>query len=169
MMNKTMRNRQFTSLINVFLLLYTTLFLTGCDAVKPTTFNFETLQRPDKPNSYLICPKNICNTRIDAIAPAFNVNIIELQKAWKEMISTQPRVELLTMNSENLTFQYVQRSFLFHFPDIINVKFIPINNTQSTLAIYSHAVYGYYDFHVNERRVNNWLTALRAAIHADST
>jgi uncharacterized protein (DUF1499 family) len=40
------------------------------------------------------------------------------------------------------------------------VQFIPITETSSTLAVYSRARYGYYDFHVNENRVKKWLAAL---------
>jgi uncharacterized protein (DUF1499 family) len=149
----------------IFLLCFITALLAGCDVIKPIPFAFDTLQRSDKPNSYLICPKNYCTTTLDDTAPIFDVNIADLQAAWGKMIAAQPRIELLEMSSDHLTYQYVQRSFLLHFPDIINVKLIPINNHQSTLAIYSTAVYGYYDFHVNKNRVQNWLTALRNAIN----
>lgn len=137
--------------------------------MKPSPFSFETLQRNDKPNSYLICPKDLCTTNIDEMAPVFNVGISELQKAWNTMMTSQPRIKVLTSNSDNYTYQYVQRSFLLRFPDIINVKLIPINDSQSTLAIYSHAVYGYYDFNVNKNRVKKWLGELETAINADSS
>ncbi len=35
---------------------------------------------------------------------------------------------------------------------------------RATLAIYSHARSGYYDFGVNRRRVRRWLAALRAEL-----
>jgi len=143
-----------------FLTLFLLLTLTGCDAMKPIPFNFTTMQRSDKPNSYLVCPKNYCHTKVDADAPIFNVSVNELQKAWDHVIQSQPRMETLAANQTEHTFQYVQRSLILRFPDIINVALIPINDKQSTLAIYSTAIYGYYDFDVNKKRLQNWLTEL---------
>lgn len=146
------------------LFLLMTLFLAGCDAMQASSFNFSTLQRNTKPNSFLVCPQNLCTTRVDATAPIFNVDVLVLQKAWTSMIAAQPRIEVLASNNNDYTYQYVQRSFLFRFPDVIDVKLIAINNTQSTLAIYSHAVYGYYDFNVNKKRVKSWLSDLSTTI-----
>lgn len=147
-------------MLKYFFTLFLLLTLSGCDAMKPTPFNFTTLQRSDKPNSYLVCPKEYCHTKVDATAPIFNVSVIELQKSWDHVIQAQPRIESLAANQAQHTFQYVQRSLVLRFPDIINITLIPINKNQSTLAIYSTAVYGYYDFNVNKKRVQNWLAEL---------
>jgi uncharacterized protein (DUF1499 family) len=165
MIKLAMRNLRPLNCGLFFLLCFITVFLTGCDAMKPIPFAFDTLQRSNKPNSYLVCPKHYCTTTVDDTAPIFEVNIAELKTAWVKLIAAQPRIELLEMSSDHLTYQYVQRSFLFRFPDIINVKLIPINNHQSTLAIYSTAIYGYSDFNVNQNRVRNWLTALSNEIN----
>jgi uncharacterized protein (DUF1499 family) len=142
------------------LFLMTTLLITGCANMKPADFNFNSLVRTDKPNSYLVCPKNYCHTRVDAEALEYKASAASLIAAWKEMIAAQPRTTLLASNPQQLTFQYVQYSRFFHFPDYIEVQFIPLTDHTCTLAIYSHAVYGYYDFHVNENRVKTWLKAI---------
>jgi len=136
------------------------IFLSGCTDMKPIAFDFKTLQRNDKPNSYLICPPHFCTTKVDAVSPVYQVDLKTLETAWQTLIATQPRIEVTAANPANHTYQYVQRSLILRFPDYIDVQFIPLNNHQSTLAIYSHAVYGYYDFHVNEKRVTTWLAEL---------
>jgi uncharacterized protein (DUF1499 family) len=128
--------------------------------MKPADFNFNLLVRTGKPNSYLVCPKNYCHTRVDTEALEYKASAASLIAAWKEMIAAQPRTTLLASNLQQLTFQYVQYSRFFHFPDYIEVQFIPLTDHTCTFAIYSHAVYGYYDFHVNENRVKTWLKAI---------
>ena len=134
--------------------------ITGCSNTEPTAFEFKSLVRTNKPNSYLLCPKKYCHTRVDGEAYIYKANTTALISAWKKMIAIQPRTTLLVSNQEAGSFQYVQYSRFFHFPDYIDVKFIPLTKSTSTLAIYSHAVYGYYDFHVNENRVKSWLKAI---------
>jgi uncharacterized protein (DUF1499 family) len=143
--------------------------LTGCDAMKPTPFNFTTLQRDEKPNSYLVCPKDYCHTKVDEVAPIFKLNVIDLQKKWQDVINQQARIEVLTTNKAEHDYQYVQRSLLLRFPDIINVKLISVSSDTSTIAIYSSAVYGYYDFNVNKKRVQNWLNELRDMVNKQDT
>lgn len=140
------------------------LTLTGCEPMYPTAFDFIAFKRSSKPNSYLVCPRGYCHNKIDEPAPIFNVNVKELQKAWDEVIQAQPRIQTLAANQTNHTFEYVQRSLVMRFPDTIHVALIPINEKQSTLAIYSESVYGYYDFNVNKKRVQSWITELSAKI-----
>lgn len=143
------------------LFLMITVLATGCVNMKPADFNFNTLVRTNKPNSYLVCPKNYCHTRVDTDALEYKASAASLIAAWRNMIKAQPRTTLLASNPQQLTFQYVQYSRFFHFPDYIDVQFIPLTDHTCTLAIYSRAVYGYYDFHVNENRVKTWLGALK--------
>ncbi len=152
-------------MLRINLLLFLMLLLTGCDAMQPTSFNFASLQRDEKPNSYLVCPKDYCHTKVDEISPVFKLNVINLQKKWQELINQQARIEVLSANNTEHNYQYVQRSFLFRFPDIINVKLIPVSSDTSTIAIYSSAVYGYYDFNVNKKRVEKWLNELRDMVN----
>jgi uncharacterized protein (DUF1499 family) len=142
------------------LFLMITVLITGCVNMKPADFNFNSLVRSDKPNSYLVCPKNYCHTRVDAEAIEYKASVTSLIAAWNDMIAAEPRTTLLANNAQQLTFQYVQYSRFFHFPDYIEVQFIPLTDHTCTFAIYSHAVYGYYDFHVNENRVKTWLKAI---------
>ncbi len=120
------------------------------------TVDFEDLQLTDKPNQFLMCPPGICNGHADS--PAFEVSVDELRERWREVVSAQPRVELLAEDGEQ--FDYVQRSARFRFPDIITVRFISVSPSQSTLAMYSRSVYGKRDFGVNRKRIEAWLSAI---------
>ncbi len=124
------------------------------------TMDFQHLTLPNKPNYYLVCPAKYCNVTPNQESPIFPVSQKILETAWNKMIASQPRVKLLSSSAEPLQYNYVQRSLVFHFPDYINVRFINISPQQSTVAIYSHAKYGYSDFGVNKTRIIAWLTAL---------
>ena len=110
----------------------------------------------DKPNQFLMCPPHICSGHADS--PVFDVSADELRERWREVISAQPRVELLAEDGQQ--FDYVQRSARLRFPDIITVRFISLSPSQSTLAIYSRSVYGKSDFGVNRKRIEAWLAAM---------
>ena len=54
------------------------------------------------------------------------------------------------------------RTPIVRWPDWVTVRFIPLGEDQSTLAIYSRSVYGRKDFGTNERRITDWLARLSA-------
>ena len=120
------------------------------------TVDFEDLKLTDKANQFLMCPQSICTGHADS--PVFDVSVDELREHWRDVVTTQPRVELLAENGQQLV--YVQRSERFRFPDIITVRFITVLPSQSTLAIYSRSVYGKSDFGVNRKRIEAWLSAV---------
>jgi uncharacterized protein (DUF1499 family) len=59
-----------------------------------------------------------------------------------------------------MQYDYIQRTELMRYPDSITVRFIPLADGQSTLAIYSRSHYGRSDFGVNQARIRAWLAAL---------
>jgi uncharacterized protein (DUF1499 family) len=126
--------------------------------------DFAALQRDDVPNKYLLCPKDMCTTRTDGVTPVFNVPVQQLQVAWDQMVAEQPRLQLLRRDVTNTQIDYVQRSRLLRFPDLITVRFVPVDETHSTLAIYSRSVWGQGDFGVNRARVEEWLARLQARL-----
>lgn len=126
--------------------------------------DFTTLERGPTPNQYLLCPPDLCRTQTDGAAPVFDVPAAKLQAAWDEMIADQPRVQVLRRDITNEQIDYVQRSRLLRFPDLITVSFLPVDDTHSTLAIYSRSVYGKGDMGVNRARVEEWLAKLKARV-----
>jgi len=121
--------------------------------------DFKTQRFSDKPNQFLVCPLGICHGEEKGVSPEFYLSVETLAARWRAMVSTEQRVEIL--DDQGLKITYVQRSARFRFPDIITVQFFPLSPSRSTLAVYSRAVYGRYDFGVNRERVKKWLGNIR--------
>jgi uncharacterized protein (DUF1499 family) len=126
--------------------------------------DFATVQRDSVPNQYLLCPKGMCSTETDGEAPVFDVPLEQLQVAWDEMLAEQPRLQVLRRDVTNVQIDYVQRTRLLRFPDLITVRFVPIDDGHSTVAIYSRSVWGKGDMGVNRIRVEEWLARVRARL-----
>jgi uncharacterized protein (DUF1499 family) len=119
--------------------------------------DFRTLTRKPRPNQYLLCPSQYCAATPDAVSPVYAVPAPVLKDRWLTMLARQPRMVPIAVSADGLQYDFLQRSLLLRFPDTITVRFIPLGETQSTLAIYSRSHYGYADFGVNRRRVAAWL------------
>jgi uncharacterized protein (DUF1499 family) len=129
--------------------------------VNLTAIDFRTLTRSNRPNQYLVCPPNLCTTTPDAASPVYEVPVIRLRERWLSLMAQQPRLEQIAVSKDGWQYDFIQRSRLLRFPDTITVRFLPLGEQRSTLAIYSRSHYGYTDFGVNRRRVETWLAALR--------
>ena len=132
--------------------------------VELTTIDFKTLTRTERPNQYLVCPDNVCTAKPDATSPVYTVPATTLRDRWLTMVAQQPRVQQVNVSQDGLQYDFLQRSRLMRFPDSITVRFIPLSDTTSTLAIYSRSHYGYSDWQVNRQRVEAWLAALQRAL-----
>jgi uncharacterized protein (DUF1499 family) len=126
--------------------------------------DFATVQRGPDPNQYLLCPKGMCAAETDGEAPVFDVPIEQLQVAWDEMLAEQPRLQVVRREVTNMQIDYVQRTRLLRFPDLVTVRFVPIDDMHSTLAVFSRSVYGKGDMGVNRIRVEEWLARLKAKV-----
>jgi uncharacterized protein (DUF1499 family) len=111
-------------------------------------------------NRYVMCPPTHCPDSANAPSPTFAMSWERLRDYWNEAVSLQPRVELAARGEGGRKLTYIQRSFVFHFPDIITVEFFPVDETRSTLAVASHSRYGRADFGVNAERVESWMQLL---------
>ena len=120
--------------------------------------DFATLELSGKPNQYLVCPPDFCAAEAHGASPLFALSVEDLQSRWQAVIATQHR--LVTLNVAYRQIDYVQRTAMVRFPDIITVRFIALAAGQSTLAIYSRSIYGAGDFGVNRARIAAWLVAL---------
>jgi uncharacterized protein (DUF1499 family) len=123
--------------------------------------DFRTLTRPNRPNQFLVCPRDLCRATPDLFSPTYDIPVASLRDRWLKLIVQQPRVQQLAVSKEGWQYDFLQRSLVLRFPDTITVRFITLGDKRSTLAIYSRSHYGYSDFGVNRARVESWLTALR--------
>ena len=103
-------------------------------------------------NQYLICPLDHCyGATPDRKGPIYNLSVFSLKKIFKEIIIEHPIVKFIIEKNDQV--QYLQRSRIFRFPDIIDIKFLP-QGENASIAIFSRSVYGYYDFKQNKKRVD---------------
>ena len=142
----------------LFLMLLTGVLLTGCSPM--STPNFQKMVLPKFPNYYLVCPPNYCNVMPSMVAPVYPVSAEDLFNAFNQIVSQVQYVNFIYSMPEQGQFQLVAKSLVLHFPDDIAVQFIALSDTTSTLAIYSKSRYGFYDFGVNKRRIDQWLSEL---------
>lgn len=126
--------------------------------------DFDTLQLPNSPNYCLACPQ--CSGKRLIKTPTYAMSAEHLKQYWAQLISQQPRTHSLI--DHNLQQRYIQRTAVWHFPDLIDIRFNPIDAQHTQLYIFSRSVYGYYDFGKNCKRVKNWLNTLHQLVSSQS-
>ncbi|MDX2223853.1 MAG: DUF1499 domain-containing protein [Rhodospirillaceae bacterium] len=123
--------------------------------------DFATLTPPGSPNTYLVAPPGATRAAPNEPAPEFDLPAGQLKARLLAAVDNEPRLEKVWESADGLALQFVQRSALMRWPDIVSVKLIDLGGGRSTLAIYSRSVYGYSDLGVNKARVQRWLAALK--------
>ena len=126
--------------------------------------DFARLIRRTSPNEYLACPRLLCQAAADLESPILAVPVERLQAAWQAALAEEPRVTLLREDPELRQLDYVQRTPVMKFPDLVTARFYDERNGQSTFAVYSRSVYGYGDGGANRQRVTRWLALMRAEL-----
>ncbi len=119
--------------------------------------DFDGVQLAGSPNQYLVLPAGSQERGQHAESPRFDVPHHELRQAWLYVAESEPRVVSTNQDAETDQHEFVQRSRVFGFPDIITVQFVSTEETGSTLAVYSRSKYGRGDLGVNRRRIQRWL------------
>jgi uncharacterized protein (DUF1499 family) len=115
--------------------------------------DFGSLKRPSSPNTFLTAPKGFCEAaKVDQEPPVFAVSAAKLRQAFLSVVIGQPRVSHTLADEPELYDDFVVRSAVFGFPDLVSVQFLPHGKGQSTLAFYSRSVYGRSDLGVNRAR-----------------
>ena len=139
----------------------------GCSMVQevaaPAPGNISEIRRPASPNTCLAGPVGFTPAP-DLPTRRFEMAPDRLLAAMQGVIMAQPRVTALADDPGRLRADYVVRSRVFGFPDIVLVQALPAGNGQSNLVLYSYSLKGHYDFDVNRGRVKVLLTALDAAL-----
>jgi uncharacterized protein (DUF1499 family) len=138
---------------SVLAVIYETLF--GPPDLGPV--DFERLVRRRRPNDALACPEGLCpGAEPDLLPPVYAASEEALRAAVTAHALAQPgTVPVYRDDRPGLPVQdrYVVRSARMQFPDTVDIRFIPLTETTSTLAIYSRSQLGIRDFGVNIARV----------------
>ena len=119
------------------------------------------LRSPLPKNGFLACPLDYCSAAAAITSPGFDLPWDRLREYWVEMISGEPRVVRAATDLGPRSYVYIQHSPVFRFPDIVTVELIPLGPARSSIALYSRARYGEYDFAKNRKRVERWLFLLQ--------
>ena len=135
---------------------------------EPFPFPFDRPSLPGTANQHLALPPGFRSTAAPhATSPIFDVDADRLAAALRAVVAGEPRVTLRRSDEATRQSEYVARSRVFRLPDIVTVQLVPLGPDRSSLAIYSRARYGAYDFGVNRRRVEAWLARLAEALAED--
>ncbi len=120
------------------------------------------LRGPLPPNAFVACPPHYCQVPGAAASPVFPVAADGLYWRAVRLVTEAPRVAIIADDPRQRRVVLIQRSAVFGFPDIVIAEIVPLGPSQSSLALYSRARYGRYDFGVNRARVEHWLARLAA-------
>lgn len=139
----------------------------GCgmveDVAAPAPGDISAIRRPASPNTCLAAPAGFTPAP-DVETPRFDLAPERLLGIMRAVMLAQPRATSLAADPQRLRADYVVRSRLLSFPDIVLVQVLPAGGSQSDLVVYSYSLKGHYDFGVNRARVRGLLTALNAAL-----
>ncbi len=126
--------------------------------------DFTTLKNRGAPgtiaNEYIVAPRDFTPARIDQVAPVYDVPAEVLKNEINKVVLSQPRVQFIAEDPPTRRIEYVQRTLIFRFPDVITFQLIPVDGGKSTFAVHSYSVYGAGDLGVNRNRVRSWINDL---------
>jgi len=121
----------------------------------------KTFTKTSKPNQYLVCPEGYCeNETADKVSPIYSLSAQELSDALLVSLQSERNLQRVDEETDPLRLRFVQRTEKMRYPDTIRVEIIPVNDTQSSLAIYGQSQIGRKDFGVNKARILRWLRRL---------
>ena len=123
--------------------------------------NFKSLKRPPKPNTCLAAPDNHCLAADpDFAPPEFALTDRDLFSKLSELIAAERSFGRIESDAENLRMKFVATTGLMRFKDDVDIEIIPIDQANSTLAIYSRSRIGYSDLGANQKLVKKLIGQL---------
>ena len=139
--------------------------LAGCGAPPrpPAPGDIADIQRPITPNTSLAAPAGFIPAP-DIQTRRYPVPAPVLLAAGRTVMAARPRTTLLADDAVRMRVDYVERSRVFGFPDIVLLQVLPARDEGSDLVVYSYSIQGSYDFGVNRRRVGEIVAAVEAAL-----
>lgn len=130
--------------------------------VTGTAADWASLERSGYPRDWLLAPPDYAPVpgTPDQAPPVYPVDAARLAAAWADVVRAAPRTTIVAISDDGLRVDAEQRSKLLGFVDRIAMRAIAVDADHATLAVYSRATIGYYDFNVNRDRVQAWLAEL---------
>lgn len=126
--------------------------------------DFRTLRPGPVPNQALALPPGFEGAAKAGLAsPVFRTTPRLLRDAFEGALAREPRLTRTRTGLDGRQIELIQKSRVLGLPDLITVEFIALDPVRASLAIWSRARLGLYDFGVNRARVRRWLGLLSAA------
>jgi uncharacterized protein (DUF1499 family) len=139
------------------------LFGRGAAGLPPAEpVDFTTLVLPPSPNTCLATPPG-AHLGAHITVPPLPVDAATAWPVLRALGERFPRTTLIRDWPERRQAQWVERSALVNFPDIIVAELVP-DAAGAGLFLYSRSLTGWSDFGVNRRRVHRWLAAFEGAL-----
>lgn len=85
-------------------------------------------------------------------------------EVWLAVVARQPRTRCLAVDRAAKRTHHVQHTQWLRFVDSIRAEVVDLGSDRTGIAIDSRSRFALWDFRVNRRRVERWLTELRAAL-----
>jgi len=126
----------------------------------PTLIDMTRIERPATPNTFLAGPAGMTPAP-DAVVPPMKLPASALFDKARVVFAQQPRTYLAAAFPDRRQLDYVVRSKVLNFPDLVTVQVDAVGPDLSTVTIWSRSVYGRSDFGVNRARGEAWLAALQ--------
>ena len=121
----------------------------------PAIIDFASLERPNTPNTALAAPAGFPASP-ELVTHRYDLPPDRLYAVAQEVAAAQPRTFPQVHYDAAMQADYVVRSALWNFPDLVTLQV----NPDSTLVIWSRSVYGHSDLGVNRKRIVQWLAAI---------
>jgi uncharacterized protein (DUF1499 family) len=138
------------------------LFSAGAGGLPPPEpIEFATLVLPPSPNTCLAAPPGLPGAHITV--PPLPAAPDAAWQAVRRLGEGVPRTTRLAEWPERRQVQWVVRSALLNFPDIVAAE-VTAGPAGTGLFLYSRSLFGWSDLGVNRRRVEAWLSTLDAAL-----
>ncbi|HIG23405.1 MAG TPA: DUF1499 domain-containing protein [Henriciella marina] len=128
------------------------------------TLSFETLVRPDSPNTYLVLPSSLSSTAdADETSPVFGEPAEALYQRLKMLAGDKDGWTIAAHDDEKKQLEIVATTKLLKFKDDVSVRVFAAKDGVQTseLAVYSRSRLGKYDFKANQKRVHSLLSELK--------
>jgi len=129
----------------------------------PPPLDIAHIVRPASPNTALAAPAGF-RPPPDVVTPTYHVPAPRLYAAIRAVATAQPLTFPAAEFPDRLQADWVVRSAVFNFPDMVTAQASPAGAEAATLVLYSRSVYGYGDLGANRRRVEAWLAALEQVL-----
>ena len=125
--------------------------------------DFAALRVPDSPNACLAGPPG-GNPASQITVPPFRADPDRAFAVLRDLGGRFPRTTPLAAWPDRRQAQWVARSALLNFPDLVAAGIVPQPNGGSGLFLFSRSLFGYSDLGVNRARIEAWLATFRTSL-----